>query len=132
MRALLKFLFVVVVLCGVVFAGAWFWAGRGEGPAISLRQPGRFVGQASTALYGFTQNQFIYLQNLINLAGPLVALALLSTSTGAVASSVSNKLIISKAPTLLWATATHSGKPNTTLEMPSRICTVNKPPISAA
>jgi hypothetical protein len=47
-RALLKFLLFVVVLCGVVFAGAWFWTGRGDGPTIALRQPGRFVGQSST------------------------------------------------------------------------------------
>jgi ABC-type multidrug transport system fused ATPase/permease subunit len=31
------------------------------------------VDQASGALFGFTQNQFMYLQNLINLVGPLVA-----------------------------------------------------------
>ena len=37
------------------------------------------------ALFGFTQNQFMYLQNLINIVGPLVALALLSLLTGAVA-----------------------------------------------
>jgi hypothetical protein len=47
-RAFLKFLLFVVGLCGLVFAGAWFWVGRGEGPTIALRQPGRFVGQAST------------------------------------------------------------------------------------
>ena len=43
------------------------------------------VNQASGALSGFTESQFIYLQNLINVAGPLVALALLSTLTGAMA-----------------------------------------------
>ncbi len=40
------------------------------------------VGHASAALYGFTQSQFIYLQNAINLAGPLVALAVLAPGTG--------------------------------------------------
>jgi ABC-type multidrug transport system fused ATPase/permease subunit len=43
------------------------------------------VGQASGALYDFTQNQFIYLQNVVNIVGPLVALALLSPGTGALA-----------------------------------------------
>jgi len=43
------------------------------------------VSQASAALFQFTQSQFIYLQNGINLVGPLLALALLSVSTGAVA-----------------------------------------------
>lgn len=43
------------------------------------------VGQASNALFGFTQNQFIYLQNAINLCGPVVALWLLSPATSAVA-----------------------------------------------
>jgi len=43
------------------------------------------VNQASSALSGFTESQFIYLQNLINVAGPLVALALLSTLTGTMA-----------------------------------------------
>jgi hypothetical protein len=47
-RAFFKFLLFVVVLCGLVFAGAWFWTGRGDGPTIALRQPGRFVGQSST------------------------------------------------------------------------------------
>ena len=48
MRALLKFLFFLVFLAAIVAAGAWFWAGRSEGPTIDLRQPGEFIGQAST------------------------------------------------------------------------------------
>lgn len=43
------------------------------------------VGQASQALFDFAQNQFIYLQNAVNLLGPVVALTLLSGSTGAAA-----------------------------------------------
>ncbi|TCP02031.1 ATP-binding cassette domain-containing protein [Rubrivivax gelatinosus] len=43
------------------------------------------VAMTGTALYDFTQSQFIYLQNTINVAGPLVALALLSRQTGALA-----------------------------------------------
>ncbi len=43
------------------------------------------VGQASAALSGFTESQFIYLQNFINVAGPLAALALLSPLTGGLA-----------------------------------------------
>ena len=43
------------------------------------------VNQASHALYNFAQSQFIYLQNAVNFVGPLVALALLSPSTGMLA-----------------------------------------------
>ena len=43
------------------------------------------VHQASHALFSFTQSQFIYLQNFISVAGPLVALWLLSQWTGALA-----------------------------------------------
>jgi len=43
------------------------------------------VSQASSALSGFTESQFIYLQNLINIAGPLLALSLLSGFTGGIA-----------------------------------------------
>jgi ABC-type multidrug transport system fused ATPase/permease subunit len=43
------------------------------------------VHQASRALSDFAQNQFVYLQNVINFVGPLVALALLSRSSGLVA-----------------------------------------------
>jgi ABC-type multidrug transport system fused ATPase/permease subunit len=43
------------------------------------------VEQASRALFGFTQSQFIYLQNFICIAGPLIALMMLSTATGALA-----------------------------------------------
>ncbi len=47
MRALLKFLVLLLVLCAVVYTGAWFWAGRAAGPTIEIRQPGKFVGQAN-------------------------------------------------------------------------------------
>ena len=43
------------------------------------------VHQASRALSDFAQNQFVYLQNAVNFVGPLIALALLSASSGAVA-----------------------------------------------
>lgn len=41
------------------------------------------VSQATQALANFTQSQFIYLQNTVNLIGPMVALLLLSSTTGA-------------------------------------------------
>ncbi|HEY1326845.1 MAG TPA: ABC transporter ATP-binding protein [Casimicrobiaceae bacterium] len=41
--------------------------------------------QASQALASFTENQFIYLQNLVNVLGPLIALWLVSTLTGTIA-----------------------------------------------
>ncbi len=43
------------------------------------------VAQASSALQGFTQTQFIYLSNVIQIVGPLLALWWLSTVTGALA-----------------------------------------------
>jgi ABC-type multidrug transport system fused ATPase/permease subunit len=43
------------------------------------------VDKTTFALYEFAQTQFIYLQNFVNLAGPLVALALISHTLGAVA-----------------------------------------------
>ena len=48
MRGLLKFLFSLILLALVVVAAGWFWAGRMDGPAIEIRQPGKFIGQAGT------------------------------------------------------------------------------------
>jgi murein DD-endopeptidase MepM/ murein hydrolase activator NlpD len=48
-RAFFKFVFFLLVLAVLVGAGAWFWAGRGDGPQIEVRQPGKYVGQATTA-----------------------------------------------------------------------------------
>jgi ABC-type multidrug transport system fused ATPase/permease subunit len=43
------------------------------------------IQKTSQALYDFAGSQFIYLQNLVNLIGPVVALMLLSTFTGSMA-----------------------------------------------
>jgi murein DD-endopeptidase MepM/ murein hydrolase activator NlpD len=43
-----KFLVVGALLLLVVFAGAWYWAGRAEGPRIDIRQPERFIGQVTS------------------------------------------------------------------------------------
>jgi len=43
------------------------------------------VGRASSALYEFSQTQFIHLANAVYLIGPILALAILSPVTGAVA-----------------------------------------------
>jgi ABC-type multidrug transport system fused ATPase/permease subunit len=43
------------------------------------------VGQATAALYGFAQNQFVYLQTTVNLVGPVVALTLFSRNLGLMA-----------------------------------------------
>lgn len=43
------------------------------------------VEKTTNALYSFAQNQFIYLQSFVNLAGPIVALTLLSAFTGIMA-----------------------------------------------
>lgn len=48
MRGLLKFLFFLILIALVVAGGAWFWAGRMAGPAIEIRQPDKFIGQAGT------------------------------------------------------------------------------------
>jgi murein DD-endopeptidase MepM/ murein hydrolase activator NlpD len=48
MRAFLKFLVLLVVVCAIGLAGAWFWAGTATGPTIDVRQPQKFVGQAGT------------------------------------------------------------------------------------
>ena len=47
MRAFSRFLLFLVVAAAVVFAGAWFWAGRSAGPSITIRQPGQYIGQTS-------------------------------------------------------------------------------------
>ena len=48
MRALLRFLAVLAVLTFLLVGGAWIWAARVEGPRLEIRQPGAFVGQATT------------------------------------------------------------------------------------
>jgi murein DD-endopeptidase MepM/ murein hydrolase activator NlpD len=48
MRTLLKFLLFVLVMAVVAGGVAWFWAGRSGGPTIELKQPGGFIGQATT------------------------------------------------------------------------------------
>ena len=48
MRAFLKFILFLLLIAGVAAGVAWFWAGRMPGPTIEVRQPGGFVGQATT------------------------------------------------------------------------------------
>jgi ABC-type multidrug transport system fused ATPase/permease subunit len=43
------------------------------------------VDRSSRALFGFAQHQFIYLQNFVNLVGPIAAIFLVSAGTGAAA-----------------------------------------------
>ena len=43
-----KFMTVATLLGLVGFAGAWFWAGRAEGPLIDIRAPERFIGQVTS------------------------------------------------------------------------------------
>ncbi len=43
------------------------------------------VNQSTGALYGFAQSQFIYLQNLVNVVGPIIALMLISLQVGVAA-----------------------------------------------
>jgi hypothetical protein len=44
----LRFLTALVVLAAVVLCGAWFWAGRAVGPAISLSKPDKVIGPGSS------------------------------------------------------------------------------------
>jgi murein DD-endopeptidase MepM/ murein hydrolase activator NlpD len=46
MRAIGKIAAVLVVLA-VMFAGAWWWAGRAPGPQIQIRQPSKMIGLAT-------------------------------------------------------------------------------------
>jgi murein DD-endopeptidase MepM/ murein hydrolase activator NlpD len=47
MRALLKLLLILLVVGAIAGGIGWFWAGRSAGPTIEIRQPGKFIGQAS-------------------------------------------------------------------------------------
>jgi hypothetical protein len=47
MRSFMKFLLSLIVLALLVAGGAWLWAGRAEGPSIEIRQPDKFIGQAT-------------------------------------------------------------------------------------
>jgi murein DD-endopeptidase MepM/ murein hydrolase activator NlpD len=47
MRTLLKLLLFLILICVVVVGGAWFWGGRMAGPTVELRQPDKFIGQAT-------------------------------------------------------------------------------------
>ena len=47
MRAFVRFLAFLILVAGLVGGGAWFWAGRMDGPTIEIRQPGEFIGQAT-------------------------------------------------------------------------------------
>ncbi|MEQ1758337.1 MAG: M23 family metallopeptidase [Vicinamibacterales bacterium] len=48
MRSFVKFILSVVVLAAIVAGGAWVWAGRQPGPAVTIRGPEKFVGQAGS------------------------------------------------------------------------------------
>ena len=56
------------------------WHDRNHSSDVQQR-----MGQATGALYGFTQNQFVYLQSAVNLIGPLIALSIFSGSLGIIA-----------------------------------------------
>jgi murein DD-endopeptidase MepM/ murein hydrolase activator NlpD len=47
MRTLIRFLFTVAVVGLVVLGGAWWWAGRMDGPAVDLKTPQKFIGRAT-------------------------------------------------------------------------------------
>jgi murein DD-endopeptidase MepM/ murein hydrolase activator NlpD len=67
-RRLLVGLLGVAVLAG---AGAWFWAGRAEGPMIELKEPTRFIGQ-TTALdvaVGSPDGQFSSIEVVLEQGG---------------------------------------------------------------
>ncbi len=47
MRVFLKFIGVLFILALAAGLGAWFWAGRAAGPTLQIRQPDKFIGQAT-------------------------------------------------------------------------------------
>ena len=47
MRTLIRFLFTVAVVGLVILGGAWWWAGRMDGPAVDLKTPQKFIGRAT-------------------------------------------------------------------------------------
>ena len=47
MRTLIRFLFTVAVVGLVILGGAWWWAGRMDGPAVDLKTPQKFIGHAT-------------------------------------------------------------------------------------
>ena len=64
----------------VLFAAPLVWHEAHHGV-----ETGHRVQQSTRALYDFAQSQFMYLQSFVNLAGPIVALSLLSAFTGSMA-----------------------------------------------
>ncbi len=44
----MRFLVSLIVVVLLALAGAWVYAGRGGGPAITIDQPAKFIGQAGT------------------------------------------------------------------------------------
>ncbi len=48
MRTLIRFLGKLAVVALVVFGALWWWAGRADGPAVDLKQPGKFIGRATS------------------------------------------------------------------------------------
>ncbi len=47
MRTLIRFLGVVLLLAVVGLGGAWWWAGRAEGPTVDLTRPEKFIGRST-------------------------------------------------------------------------------------
>ena len=47
MRTLIRFLATVAVVGLVILGGAWWWAGRVDGPTVDLKTPQKFVGRAT-------------------------------------------------------------------------------------
>jgi murein DD-endopeptidase MepM/ murein hydrolase activator NlpD len=43
----MRTLLLLVAVLAAAAGGAWFWAGRAEGPRIDVRGPARFIGQAT-------------------------------------------------------------------------------------
>ncbi|WP_232299312.1 ABC transporter ATP-binding protein [Azoarcus sp. CIB] len=68
------------LLVGRLMRAPLAWHERHHSGEITHR-----VQQSTSALYDFAQSQFIYLQNTVQLIGPIVALWLISTLVGSVA-----------------------------------------------
>ena len=99
MRAFLKFVLFTVVLGAIGFGAAWFWAGRGEGPQIQVRQPEKFVGQATPLelVVASPDGQFSRVDVTLEQEGrSFPVFALDQPSEGAVKQESAEKLYISR------------------------------------
>ena len=94
MRFVIRLLLVAIV----VAIGAWFWAGRAEGPRIELRQPDRFIGQAGTLelLVEAPGGQFSTVDVVLEQGGKTIPVFTLDQPGGPVRQDSADRLYVSR------------------------------------